>query len=83
MQGVGGGWQGALGLGNPATPLPSAPCPHSQTDAIQDAFKYFAARGASAMVIPEFVPTPDNLAFTGAVARLDRAIYGLIAERRR
>lgn len=35
------------------------------------------------MVIPEFVPTPDNLAFTGAVARLDRAIYGLITERRR
>ena len=51
--------------------------------AIQDAFRYFAARGASALVIPEFVPTPDNLLFGAAVARLDRAVYGLIAARRR
>jgi hypothetical protein len=35
------------------------------------------------MVLPEWVPTPDNLAFTAAVRRLDRAVLGLIAERRR
>lgn len=62
--------------------LPHRP-PPIHAAAIQDAFRYFARRGAAAMVIPEFVPTPDNLAFTGAVARLDRAIYRLIGERRR
>lgn len=30
-----------------------------------------------------WVPTPDNLGFNAAVARLDRAVYGLISERRR
>ncbi|PRW32625.1 cytochrome p450 isoform A [Chlorella sorokiniana] len=52
------------------------------TDSIQAAFRFFAQRGATAMVIPEFVPTPDNVQFNAAVQRLDRAIYGLIAERR-
>lgn len=29
------------------------------------------------------MPTPDNLGFSAAVSRLDRAVYGLISERRR
>ncbi len=29
------------------------------------------------------MPTPDNLGFNAAVARLDTAVYGLISERRR
>jgi hypothetical protein len=31
--------------------------------AVEKAFSYFAARGATAMVVPEWVPTPDNVAF--------------------
>ena len=57
------------------------PLPFS--DAIQQAFRFFAQRGAAAMVLPEWVPTPDNLGFNAAVARLDQAVFGLIAERRR
>ena len=34
------------------------------------------------MVIPEWVPIPDNLRYNAAVARLDKAVYSLIAERR-
>ncbi|KAL4425407.1 hypothetical protein ABPG75_009423 [Micractinium tetrahymenae] len=53
------------------------------TGAIQEAFGFFARRGAAALAIPEWVPTPDNLGFNAAVARLDRAVYGLISDRRR
>lgn len=53
------------------------------TGAIQEAFGFFARRGAAALAIPEWVPTPDNLGFSAAVSRLDRAVYGLISERRR
>lgn len=73
--------------------MPGLSCQRSQrccpppaaaaADAIQDAFRFFAQRGAAALAIPEFVPTPDNLRFTGAVARLDKAVFALIAERRR
>ena len=31
----------------------------------------------------EFVPTPDNLQFSAAVGRLDKAVYSLITQRRR
>ena len=34
------------------------------------------------MIIPEWVPIPDNLRYNAAVARLDKAVYALIAERR-
>jgi cytochrome P450 len=53
------------------------------TDSIQQAFEFFSRRSATAFIIPESVPTPDNLQFTAAVARLDRAVYGLIARRRK
>jgi hypothetical protein len=62
---------------------PSGLAAAAAADAIQDAFRFFAQRGAAALAIPEFVPTPDNLRFTGAVARLDKAVFALIAERRR
>ena len=51
-------------------------------DSIKRAFEYFSRRGVSAFVIPESFPTPDNLEFGAAVARLDTAVYGLIAKRR-
>ena len=50
--------------------------------AIRDAFAYFAKRSSVGFVVPEWVPTPDNLAYNGAVAKLDEAVYALIARRR-
>lgn len=50
--------------------------------AIRDAFAYFAKRASVGFVVPEWVPTPDNLAYNGAVAKLDEAVYALIARRR-
>jgi cytochrome P450 len=52
------------------------------TSSIREAFEHFARRAATAFVVPEAVPTPDNLRFAAAVARLDEAVYDLIARRR-
>ncbi len=52
------------------------------TDSIQQAFEFFSKRSTTAFIIPESVPTPENLQFTAAVARLDKAVYSLIARRR-
>jgi cytochrome P450 len=52
------------------------------TAAIGAAFEHFARRGAAAFFLPEQVPTPDNLRFGAAVARLDAAVYGIIRRRR-
>jgi cytochrome P450 len=52
------------------------------TTAIGAAFEHFARRGAAAFFLPEQVPTPDNLHFGAAVARLDAAVYGIIRRRR-
>lgn len=49
--------------------------------AVEKAFGYFAARGATAMVVPEWVPTPDNVAFREAVQQLDELVYGIIDSR--
>jgi hypothetical protein len=49
--------------------------------AVERAFTYFAARGATAMVVPEWVPTPDNVAFKEAVQQLDDLVYGIIDAR--
>lgn len=51
-------------------------------DSIKQAFEFFSRRSITAFIIPESVPTPDNLQFTAAVARLDKAVYGLISSRR-
>eukprot|EP00775_Hariotina_reticulata_P008971 gene8971-9146_t len=40
-----------------------------------------AARGATAMVVPEWVPTPDNVAFKEAVQQLDDLVDVLLAGR--
>jgi cytochrome P450 len=50
--------------------------------AVERAFAFFASRGAAAMVVPEWVPTPDNLEFGAAVRELDDLVYGIIARRR-
>jgi cytochrome P450 len=54
--------------------------------AVERAFRYFAARGASAgglPPLPEWVPTPQNAEFAAAVRDLDSLVYGIIADRRR
>ena len=65
--------------------ISSSPSPphHPTPDAIREAFRFFSARGASALALPEWLPTPGNLRFAAAVARLDAAVLGLIAQRRR
>ena len=50
--------------------------------AIAEAFEFFGKRSSTGMVIPEWVPIPDNLRYNAAVTRLDKAVYSLIAERR-
>lgn len=50
--------------------------------AIAEAFEFFGKRSSAGMIVPEWVPTPDNLRYNAAVARLDKAVYSLIAERR-
>lgn len=49
--------------------------------AIETAFEFFAGRAASGFVIPEWLPTPENLQYHAAVARLDTAVYGIIDTR--
>jgi cytochrome P450 len=51
--------------------------------AIAEAFEFFGKRSSAGMIIPEWVPIPDNLRYNAAVARLDKAVYSLIADRRR
>ena len=50
--------------------------------AIKEAFEFFGRRSAAGMIVPEWVPIPDNFAYNAAVTRLDKAVYSLIAERR-
>ena len=50
--------------------------------AIAEAFGFFARRAAQPP-LPEWLPTRDNVRFGAAVARLDAAVFGLIAQRRR
>jgi len=50
-------------------------------DSIATAFRFFADRTAS-ISLPEWVPTPANLAYRAAVDQLDDVIYDLIRSRR-
>jgi cytochrome P450 len=52
------------------------------TDSIHEAFGHFTRRAANGFIVPEWLPTPENLQFNGAVRRLDRYILSLIASRR-
>ena len=52
------------------------------TFAIRDAFEFFGKRSSVGFVVPEWVPTPDNLAYNRAVAKLDKEVYKLITQRR-
>ncbi|GLI60636.1 hypothetical protein VaNZ11_002833 [Volvox africanus] len=50
--------------------------------AVEKAFMFFTQRAATGFVIPEWLPTWDNLEFAAAVQQLDRVVYGMIARRR-
>lgn len=50
--------------------------------AIQRAFKYFAGRAALGFIVPEWLPTPDNLQYAEAVRQLDSVVYSIIDSRR-
>lgn len=50
--------------------------------AIKDAFEFFGRRAATGMVIPEWLPTFDNVRYNEAVKRLDDEVYAIIAKRR-
>lgn len=45
--------------------------------AIRTAFEFFGRRAATAFVLPEWLPTPDNLQYNSAVRRLDEVVYRL------
>ena len=51
-------------------------------EAVKAAFDYFSQRGASSMVVPEWVPTPVNVQFNAAIVSLNRLVYGMISQRR-
>ncbi|KAG2496159.1 hypothetical protein HYH03_005761 [Edaphochlamys debaryana] len=50
--------------------------------AVEKAFMFFTQRAATGFVIPEWLPTWDNLEFAAAVQQLDRVVYGMINRRR-
>ncbi|KAL3147617.1 hypothetical protein ABBQ38_014667 [Trebouxia sp. C0009 RCD-2024] len=51
------------------------------TDAVRVAFEFFSQRAALGFAIPEWLPTPGNLQYHSAVAKLDTAVYSIIADR--
>eukprot|EP00850_Spirogloea_muscicola_P000041 SM000001S04443 [mRNA] locus=s1:189765:194194:+ [translate_table: standard] len=51
--------------------------------AVTTAFDFFARRATSMIIVPEWIPTPDNMQYNAAVSRLDRLVYDLIERRRR
>ena len=51
-------------------------------NSIKKAFEFFGKRSSTGFIVPEWVPTGDNLEYNSAVAELDEAVYALIADRR-
>lgn len=52
------------------------------SDSIREAFEHFTQRAATGFIVPEWLPTPDNMRYNGAVHRLDTFIYSLIYSRK-
>lgn len=55
---------------------------HTLTHAVLTALDHIVYKASNFLALPEAVPTPRNLRFRGALRTLDRAVYGLIAQRR-
>jgi cytochrome P450 len=51
--------------------------------AMETLMRNFVASTAQAIIVPRWLPTPGNLRVAAAVRRLDRALYPIIARRRR
>lgn len=51
-------------------------------DSIATAFRFFAER-TGGVSLPEWVPTPSNVAYAAAVEQLDQVVYSIIRQRRR
>ena len=51
-------------------------------ESIALAFRFFADRTAAGFSLPEWLPTPSNLAYSAAVSQLNGVIYDLIHARR-
>ena len=51
-------------------------------DSIATAFRFFAER-TGGLTLPEWVPTPSNVAYGSAVEQLDSVVYSIIRQRRR
>lgn len=51
--------------------------------AITQAFQFFTRRATSMFIVPEWVPTFDNIQYNSAVTGLDKVVFRLIDERRR
>lgn len=51
--------------------------------AITQAFQFFTRRATSMFIVPEWVPTFDNLQYNSAVTGLNKVVFRLIDERRR
>ena len=47
------------------------------------AFDFFSRRAALGFIVPEWLPTSENLQYRAAVAQLDDAVYSIIADRQR
>ncbi|KAJ9518522.1 hypothetical protein QJQ45_018571 [Haematococcus lacustris] len=50
--------------------------------AVAKAFEFFTKRAGAGLLLPEWLPTWDNLEYGAAVAQLDKVVYGLIGQRR-
>ena len=51
-------------------------------DAVRVAFDFFSKRAALGFIVPEWLPTPENVQYHAAVAQLDNAVYRIIADRK-
>ncbi|XP_024363190.1 uncharacterized protein [Physcomitrium patens] len=51
--------------------------------AITQAFQFFTRRATSMFIVPEWVPTFDNIQYNNAVTDLNKVVFRLINERRR
>jgi cytochrome P450 len=52
------------------------------SSSIREAFRHFTTRAATGFIVPEWLPTPDNMQYNGAVHRLDTFVFSLIDARR-
>ncbi|KAG0621796.1 hypothetical protein M758_3G049100 [Ceratodon purpureus] len=50
--------------------------------AITQAFQFFTRRATSMFIVPEWIPTFDNIQYNSAVTGLNKVVYRLIDERR-